>query len=181
MKKVLIPLADGFEEIEAVASIDILRRAGLDVTTVTLDDFEVHGDHGIDVLADMVIDEVDLEQFAAVVLPGGMPGADNLRKDSRVLNAIRTIYENGGLVAAVCAAPIVLEEAGVLEGKKATSYPGYDNQMPSCDYREEDVVVDGRVITGRGPGVTCDFAYTVAEFLLSAEKISELKQAMLFK
>lgn len=178
MKKVLIPLADGFEEIEAVTNIDILRRAGLDVTIVSLGKFEVHGDHDIDVRADKVIDEVNPEQFAAVVLPGGMPGADNLRRDSRVVDAIRTIYANGGLAAAICAAPIVLEEAGILEGKKATSYPGFGEQMPSCDYQEEDVVVDGRVITGRGPGVAYAFAYTVAAHLLDEAKIEDLKQAM---
>ena len=181
MGKILIPLAPGFEEIEAVTNIDVLRRAGLDVLTAGVGSREIKGDHGIKIEADTEISEVSSDHLSAVVLPGGMPGAANLRDSSRLLKIIREINEKGGLCAAVCAAPIVLDAAGILEGKNATSYPGFDDEMPSCNYSEERVVIDGNIITGRGPGVAMEFAMALVEYLLDAKERAQLEDAMLVK
>ncbi len=181
MGKILIPLAPGFEEIEAVTNIDVLRRAGLDVLTAGIGSREIEGDHGIRVEADTEINEVSSDELSAVVLPGGMPGAANLRDSGRLLKIIRDVYEKGGLCAAVCAGPIVLDAAGILEGKNATSYPGFDDEMPSCNYREERVVIDGNIITGRGPGVAMEFAMTLVEYLLDGKERAQLEDAMLVK
>lgn len=181
MDTILIPIAAGFEETEAVANIDIFRRAGLKVVTAGVGDKVITGDHGIRLETDTKLSEVDAADFSAVVLPGGVPGANNLRDSSKLLSVIRTIAENGGLCAAICAAPIVLEAVGVLEGKQATSYPGFGEQMPSANYQEDRVVVDGNLITGRGPGVSFEFALTVVEYLLDKEQRHDLEAAMLIK
>ena len=181
MGKILIPLASGFEEIEAVTNIDVLRRAGLEVLTAGIGSKEIKGDHDIKVETDIEIEEVDARDLSAVVLPGGMPGAANLRDSAKLLEIIKEVYEQEKLCAAVCAAPIVLDAAGILAGKNATSYPGFDKEMPSCNYREERVVVDGNIITGRGPGVAMEFAMTIVEYLLDAEARGQLEEAMLVK
>ncbi|RAK08465.1 4-methyl-5(b-hydroxyethyl)-thiazole monophosphate biosynthesis [Halanaerobium saccharolyticum] len=181
MAKILIPLAPGFEEIEAITNIDVLRRAGFDVLTAGIGSNEIEGDHGIKIETDTEISKVDAAELKAVVLPGGMPGAANLRESEELLKLIKEVYEEDKLCAAVCAGPIVLEAAGVLKGKNATSYPGFDDQMPSCNYREERVVIDENIITSRGPGVAMEFAMTIVEYLIDAEKRSELEEAMLVK
>lgn len=181
MAKILIPLAEGFEEIEAVTNIDVLRRAGLDVITAGIGSKNIEGDHGIKVEADTVISEIDTADLDAVVLPGGMPGAANLRDSNELRNIIKKLNEENKLCAAVCAAPIVLEAAGILDGKKATSYPGFDKDMPSCNYQEDRVVIDGNLITGRGAGVAVEFAMTLVEYLLDKETKEELQKSMLVK
>lgn len=181
MGRILIPLASGFEEIEAVTNIDVLRRAGLDVITAGIGSKTIKGDHGIKIEADTEISEVSSDDISAVVLPGGMPGAANLRDSSELLKLIRAVNEKDGLCAAVCAAPIVLEAAGILEGKNATSYPGFGDQMDSANYREERVVIDGNIITGRGPGVAMEFALNIVEYLLNGKERAELEKAMLVK
>ena len=181
MAKILIPLAQGFEEIEAVTNIDVLRRAGLDVLTAGIGSRKIEGDHGIKVEADTEISEVAADELSAVVLPGGMPGAANLRDSGRLLKIIRDINEKGGLCAAVCAAPMVLDAAGILTDKNATSYPGFEEEMPSCNYQEERVVIDGNIITGRGPGVAMEFAMAVVEYLLDAKERAQLEESMLVK
>lgn len=181
MGKILIPLAAGFEEIEAVTNIDVLRRAGLDVMTAGLGSREIKGDHGIKIEADTEISEVSSDDLSAVVLPGGMPGAANLRDSAELLKIIKEVYEADKLCAAVCAAPMVLEAAGILAGKNATSYPGFDKEMPSCNYREERVVIDGNIITGRGPGVAMEFAMAIVEYLLDAKERAQLEESMLVK
>lgn len=180
MKKILIPLADGLEEIEAVVPIDVLRRAELEVVTCYLGDTEkINGSHEIILEADENIDNITAEKLSAIVLPGGMPGSKNLKEDKRVLELVSNLYKRGSLVAANCAAPMVLEAAGILEGKKATSYPGFDKEMPSCNYQEQRVVQDGNIITARGPGVALEFSYTIVRYLLSEEKASQLKEQMM--
>ncbi len=179
MGKILIPLAPGFEEIEAVTNIDVLRRAGLDVLTAGLGSKEIMGDHGIKIEADTEISEVSSDHLSAVVLPGGMPGAANLRDNAHLLKIIKEVYAADKLCAAICAAPMVLEAAGILEGKNATSYPGFDKEMPSCNYQEERVVIDENIITGRGPGVAMEFAMAVVEHLLDAKERAQLEEAML--
>jgi len=179
MKKVMIPLGEGFEEIEAVTNIDVFRRAGLEVVTAGLGKREVEGDHGIKIEADLLLKDVDINELDAIVLPGGMPGAENLRNNDKLVWLISELDQREGLVAAICAAPMVLDKAGVIEGKNATSYPGFARKMPSCNYTEERVVRDGNVITGRGPGVAMEFALEVVRYLVGHDKVDELKDEML--
>lgn len=179
MKKIIIPLAEGFEEIEAITNIDVLRRVNIEVTTVSLDNLKVKGSHGIVVLADKLIDEVNVESFDGIVLPGGMPGATNLRADHRIVNLVKSFNEKGKLVSAICAAPIVLEKAGVLKGRKATSYPGFDQEMISSNYVADRVVVDKNIITGKGPGAALEFALEVVKYLLGEEVVNETKKNMI--
>ncbi len=178
MKKVIVPLAHGLEEIEAVAGIDILRRADIEVTTVSLNGPEVKGAHDIVILADKSIDEVDADEFDGILLPGGMPGSTNLRDDERVINIIKALNKSNKLVSAICAAPIVLEKAGVLKDRKATSYPGFGEEMPSCKYLDDRVVVDNNIITGKGPGAALEFAFEIVRYLTGEEKVNELKDEM---
>lgn len=181
MSKILIPLAAGFEEIEAVSNIDILRRAGVDVLVAGIGSKQIKGDHGIKIETDIEISDVDSSDLEGIVLPGGMPGADNLRNSSELLTIIRAINDKGGLCAAICAGPIVFEAAGILEGKKATSYPGFGEQMGSANYKEDRIVIDDNIITGRGPGVAIEFAMTLVEYLFDEKEREELEKAMIVK
>jgi 4-methyl-5(b-hydroxyethyl)-thiazole monophosphate biosynthesis len=173
----LVPLADGFEEIEAVTIVDVLRRASIEVVTAALAASPVRGSHGITVSADVRLDDVLGEEFDAVVLPGGMPGSRTLRDDMRVLGIVKDASRKNKLVAAVCAAPIVLEAAGVLAGRRATSYPG--NELSSARYVEERVVVDGQLVTSRGPGTALEFALALVEKLVSPEAADKLRSGMI--
>lgn len=178
MEKVLVFLADGFEEIESLTPVDFLRRAGLEVDTVSIkDDKKVMGAHNIPVLADKLIAEIDPKDYVLSYIPGGLPGATNLRDDSRVIETIKAIEKNDGYVAAICAGPIVLEEAGLLQGKKATSFPGFDKDLKSIDSYVDDelVVVDGKIITGRGPAIALYEALKLVEILKGKEAMEELK------
>lgn len=179
MNKVLIPLAAGFEEIEAITNIDVLKRAGLEVITAGIDAKNIEGDHGIKIEADTEISEIDADDLLAVVLPGGMPGAANLRDSDKLIKIIKKLFEAEKLCAAICAAPIVLEKAGILEGKNATSYPGFEKELISCNYKEDRVVIDENIITGRGPGIAMEFAMTIVEYLLDTEQKIELEKSML--
>jgi 4-methyl-5(b-hydroxyethyl)-thiazole monophosphate biosynthesis len=173
---VLVPLAEGFEELEAVTIIDVLRRAGLTVTVAALDASPVTGSHAISVASDTTLDAVASREFDALVLPGG-PGAKRLRDDLRVTALVKRMAEGGRLVAALCAAPIVLEAAGVLAGRRATAYPG--NELPSAVKVEERVVVDGNIVTSRGPGTALEFSLALVEKLVGRAKASELASAMI--
>jgi 4-methyl-5(b-hydroxyethyl)-thiazole monophosphate biosynthesis len=166
MKKVLIPLAEGFEEIEAITLIDVLRRGGAVVTTAALAAPEVTGAHGVKILADALLQDVMQQPFDMIALPGGMPGAKNLQQDERVLSLIRAMNERFAFLAAICAAPMVLAHAGVLEGKWATAYPGFLDAFPEVSQQAGPVQVDGTVVTGRGPGAAMDFALTLLECLV---------------
>jgi protein deglycase len=179
MKKVLVILADGFEEIEAVTIIDVLRRAGLVVTSAALADPSVRGAHDMSLLADRRLDDVVNESFDAILLPGGMPGSRNLRDDSRVIARLKQQEKQGLYLGAICAAPIALEAAGVLKGKRATSYPGYD--LPSARYCEDRVVTDGKTTTSRGPGTALEFALEWVKILAGADKAQQLRDGMVVK
>jgi 4-methyl-5(b-hydroxyethyl)-thiazole monophosphate biosynthesis len=170
-KKVLVLLAEGFEEIEAVTVIDVLRRAEIEVQSASLNGTKVTGSHGIALVADATLDDVEEQMFDAVVLPGGMPGARHLRESHAVLNLLRDAAHKGKFVAAICAAPTALDVAGVLKGRRATSYPGHE--LTSADYVEEPVVVDGNIITSRGPGTAFDFSLKLVEKLVGPE-VAEL-------
>jgi 4-methyl-5(b-hydroxyethyl)-thiazole monophosphate biosynthesis len=177
MKTALLLLADGFEEIEAVTLIDVLRRAGVAVTTASLAGKHVRGSHDISIESDTLLDRVSLENFDALVLPGG-PAAKTLREEPRVQAAIKQAVATDKLVAAVCAAPTALEAAGVLKGKRATSYPG--NPLPSAHFVEERVVEDGNIVTSRGPGTTMAFALKLVERLSGAEVAKTTADKLLF-
>jgi 4-methyl-5(b-hydroxyethyl)-thiazole monophosphate biosynthesis len=168
MGRVLVPIADGFEEIEAVTTIDILRRAGVEVVVAGLTAGAMTGSHGIEIQPDCTLDEALGEEYDMIVLPGGLPGADNLEGDERVLALVRRMFEQGRYTAAICAAPKVLAAAGVLDGRTATSYPGFLDPAatPGLRISAETVAQDGTVITSRGPGTAMDFALALVENLV---------------
>jgi 4-methyl-5(b-hydroxyethyl)-thiazole monophosphate biosynthesis len=181
MKKICIPLADGFEEIEAVTLIDVFRRAGFVVKTCGVSGLYVRGAHDIMLTADITLDEALDGEWDLVALPGGMPGATNLRDDDRIGELLERTAEAGGFVGAICAAPIVLAHFGFIKGRKATSYPGFAGQMPGAEYCEDRVVCDGRVLTSRGPGTAMEFALAIAELFAGKEQAETLKKQMLVK
>lgn len=181
-KTVIVFLADGFEEIEAVATIDLLRRAGLSVITVAVgDSLEVSGAHGIVLRADQGLDFADLHAPDAVVLPGGLPGVTNLATTPRVLEVVRQVYNQGRLVAAICAAPSILGSLGILEGREATCYPSFEPQLTGYRPTERTVVVSDHVITARSAGVTFEFAHAITTALLGQEAADAVADAVLYK
>ena len=167
MKRVLVPLAEGFEEIEAITVVDLLRRANVEVRTAALAGPRVTGSHGITVEADLTLGDVRAADYDMIVLPGGMPGADHLKKDARVVGLLREFASTGRYAAAICAAPGVLAHAGLLDGREATSYPGFLGQdsAPGIRLSESPVVIDGKVVTSRGPGTAIDFALALIGLL----------------
>lgn len=178
MKTIFVFLIDGFEEIEALATVDILRRAGLPAKTVSLTESQtVTGSHGIPVMADMMFGDVSFDEAELLVLPGGTPaynGHEGLKK------AVRTFYDRGEKVAAICASPMVFGGLGILKGRKATCYPGFEQYLEGATLQtEKSVVIDGNVITGRGPGLTIDFALTLVEILAGKNKRNEIAAQLL--
>jgi 4-methyl-5(b-hydroxyethyl)-thiazole monophosphate biosynthesis len=166
MASVLIPLAQGCEEIEAVTAIDILRRAGIEVITAGLAAGPVRASRGTVLLPDTTLDDVMLRDFDMIVLPGGMPGSAHLKNDARVIGLLQRFAASGKFVTAICAAPMALHAAGLLQGKRVTSFPGVVDELPgSHTYLDDAVVVDGNVVTSRGPGTAMDFALTLVELL----------------
>ena len=177
---VLVPLAEGFEEIEAVTIIDVLRRAGVDVCVAGLAPGPVRGSHGISLATDRALADVAVSELAMVVLPGGTPGAANLRKDERVLALVRELERSGRLVAAICAGPTVLAAAGVLEGRRATAYPAVRGQLAGAEVVDRPTVVrSGPVLTSQGVGTALDFALELVAVLVGPAKSRELRAAML--
>lgn len=176
---VVVPLAPGFEEIEAITIVDVLRRAGVTVAIAGLQPGPCVGAHGIAVTPDCPIDGIDTSSIRMVVLPGGMPGATTLRDDSRVVRLLRTCAEKGAFTAAICAAPIALAKAGLHKGRRMTSYPGFGKELDGATYVEERVVVDGKVVTSRGPGTALEFALALVRLLKDEKAASELKAAMI--
>jgi 4-methyl-5(b-hydroxyethyl)-thiazole monophosphate biosynthesis len=179
MPRVVIILANGFEEVEAVSLIDVLRRAGIDTVVAGLHDGHVTSARQVKIIPDTVIDTVKTDDFDMIVLPGGQPGTDNLNADPRVKELIRSFSQKGKLTGAICAAPIVLGSAGVLQGKHATSYPSYKNNLGGALYEETSVVTDGNVLTSRGAGTALTFGLAIVERLISKEKAQKIKDAML--
>jgi 4-methyl-5(b-hydroxyethyl)-thiazole monophosphate biosynthesis len=175
MAKALLFLAPGFEEIEALSIVDTLRRAGVEVVMVGLQKGSIEGAHGVIVMPDSAMDAITIEDFDAVVLPGGNPGYVNLGKDPRVLEFATKAFETGKIVAAICAAPSVLAKGGILQGKKATIYPGMESFLTGSEPVNERVVVDGTVVTSQGPGTALEFGIKLVELLVGTQKAQELK------
>lgn len=178
MASVLVPLAHGCEELEAVTIIDLLRRAGIEVVSAGLEEGPVQASRGVVLVPDTTLDEALRREFDMVVLPGGGPGSDRLNEDSRVLSLLKRMADAGKYTAAICAAPKVLATAGLLEGRHATSYPGILDRMapPGVTVVEDGVVCDGKVITSRGPGTAMDFALALIEVLEGREKREEVER-----
>lgn len=174
---VLVPLAQGCEELEAVTITDLLTRAGINVVTVGLDDQVVVASRGMKLVPDKQLSDVLEDDFDMIVLPGGLPGADHLNNDPRIQALVKKAAANNKYTAAICAAPRVLATAGLLEGKKVTSFPGAlaDFPVKNMSYEEKAVVVDGYVVTSRGPGTAMDFSLTLIELLLGKEKRDQVE------
>ncbi|MBU1853853.1 MAG: DJ-1/PfpI family protein [Candidatus Omnitrophica bacterium] len=195
-KKAIIVLAEGFEEIEAVTCIDILRRAGIDITVVGLSDIEVspstslridgeqsraiQGAHGISIIVDKNLGDI-APDYDAIIFPGGMPGAKNLADSKKVKTLIQKMHAEGKLIAAICAAPaVVLAPTGILKDKSATCYPGMQENLGSdTSYKEDDVVVDENIITSRGPATAISFSLKIAEKLVGKETADNIKKKTL--
>ena len=177
---VLVPLAQGCEELEAITITDLLTRAGIKVVTATLDEKIVTASRGMKLVADNVLDDVLDIDFDMIVLPGGLPGADYLNNDPRIQMLVKKLAANNKYTAAICAAPRVLATAGLLDDKHATSFPGALDQFPvkNLTYEETAVVVDGKVITSRGPGTAMDFTLTLIELMLGKEKRDEVEAGL---
>ncbi len=180
MPKVLVPLAQGCEELEAVTIIDLLRRAKIDVTTAGLDKQTVTASRGVKLVPDTDLDNALKQEYDMIVLPGGLPGADHLDNDPRIKSLLQKMAADQKYTTAICAAPKILANAGVLDGKKATSYPGFldDLDLPNTKISKDAVVVDGKVITSRGPGTAMDFALTLIEHLLGKQKRNEVEAGL---
>lgn len=171
--------ADGFEEIEAFASVDVLRRAGINVEMVSVTPDEiVTGAHDVPVLCDQNIANCNFSDANLVLLPGGMPGAATLEKCTELRKLILDFASKNKPIAAICAAPMVLGNLGLLEGRRATCYPGFEQYLKGAQYTAAQVEKDGNIITANGPGAAMDFALTIVETLLGKEKVEELKEAM---
>ena len=178
MKRVLVPLAEGFEELEAVTIIDVLRRAGIDVVVASLGDSPVAGSHGIRIAADTPLGALAEQQFDMIALPGGMPGAEHLTKDARIAELVNRLRGEGKPVGAICAAPMVLAAAGVLDGRRATSYPGFLKDAQRTTIVDEPVVSDDGIITSRGPGTALDFALALVAELAGRDVRNEVEAAL---
>ncbi|MCI6061675.1 MAG: DJ-1/PfpI family protein [Dorea sp.] len=181
MKKVSVMLADGFEEVEALTAVDLLRRAKIYVDTVSItDDFTVHGAHGINVQTEDLFDEVDFSETDMIVLPGGMPGTTNLKEHEGLKKVLLRFAEEEKYIGAICAAPTVLDEIGILQGKRATCYPGVESQIKDAILTRTPVMRDGNIITGQGVGTAIDFALKLVEVLAGEEKAKEIAEAIVY-
>ena len=176
MKKAVVFLADGFEECEGLAAVDLLRRAGVDVTTASVMDRRmVTAAHQVPVTADVMVQDVDFSDKDMIILPGGGLGTENLGKCEIVREQCR-IFARDKKLAAICAAPTVLGSLGLLDGRKATCYPGCEGQLGKAEAVDAPVAVDGNIITGRGPGAAFDFALELIHQLEGEEKMQEIRQ-----
>lgn len=183
MARVLVPIADGVEEIEAVTIIDVLRRAGVEVTCASLAGKPVTASRKVRIIPDNALENVKDESFDMIVLPGGGEGVENLERDPRVETILRRMHGRRKWVTAICAAPALLAAYGLLEGKKATSHPSRREQttVEKVHYHEGRVVQDGHIITSRGSGTALEFALKLVEVLCGREKVAELQEALVMK
>ena len=181
MNKTAIFMADGCEEIEGLTVVDVLRRAGIEIDMISINGSEsVKSSHGVTFLADRLFEQTNLDDYDAVVLPGGMPGTLNLKNHAGVFSAVQTFAAEGKLVAAICAAPSVLGAAGVLAGKHATCHPGFEDQLTGAVISEEPVVTDGNLITSRGMGTAIDFALAILRYFKDDAAAEQIKKNLVY-
>ena len=180
MSRVLVPLAQGCEELEAITITDLLVRAGVDVTTAGLDPHPVKASRGTTIVPDTTIDAVLDQTYDLIVLPGGLPGADHLRDDDGIRTLLKNHADQGRYIGAICAAPKALAAAGLLEGKKATAYPGVLEALgdEKIEVKNSAIEIDGNVVTSRGPGTAMDFALTLIELLEGPAKKEEVERQL---
>lgn len=180
MRNVAVILAEGFEEIEALTVVDIMRRAGEHCDMVSIKEKEVIGAHNIKVLADVIISD-EIKKYDLIVLPGGMPGSINLKENVKVIELVKYFNDENKLIGAICAAPIVLAKAGIIKNKNITSYPGFEEELSEANYiTEEKVVVDNNIITSRGPATAIEFSYKLLE-LLGNDSYKALSEGMMYE
>lgn len=181
MNKVFVFLADGFEEIEGLTVVDLLRRVDIETRTVAIGDSrKITGSHNIEVEADMMFHEVSESEGVMYVLPGGMPGTLHLKEHKGLGDLLKKAYDNDKYLAAICAAPTVFEKYGMLEGRKATSYPAMEPELKSAEYQTDKVVVDGKIITSRGMGTAIDFGAKLVEILKGTQEKEELLESIVY-
>jgi len=179
MKKAYIFFAEGFEEIEAITPVDVLRRAGIDVTTVSITDKrQVTGSHNIEITTDSILDEIKNIQADMLILPGGLPGAVNLNKSLELKQMIHNHFGKGKLIAAICAAPMVLGEMGILKNKKVTCYPGFEKYLRGAEVSTNSVESSTNIITGQGVGAAMKFALELVSQLTDKQTAKELAKKM---
>ena len=178
-KRVIVPLAPGFEEVEAAGIIDVLRRAELDVVVAGTEEGLIRGAHGLGVETDTTINALGDAPIDMVALPGGLPGAENLMNDEGVQKLLADVRDNDGWLAAICAAPMALGPVGVTKDRCCTSYPGFGDKFEHREYVEDRVVIDGKVVTSRGPGTALEFGLELVRILCGDEKANALEAGML--
>ena len=181
MKKVYVFLADGFEDVEALIPVDVLRRGGVDIKTVSIYDTNiVESAHGVQMVTDLTFEEAEpmLKDADLLMLPGGMPGATNLNEHEGLKKALVAQAEAGKMVSAICAAPLVLGGLGILKGKRATCYPGFEQTLEGAEYTEDLWTIDGNIITGEGPAAALPYAYSLLALLVSEEAAREVAEGM---
>lgn len=182
MSKIGIFMADGCEEIEGLTVVDVLRRAKMDITTISIGKTtSVTGSHQITFTADTIMEDVNFDEFDGIVLPGGIPGTPNLAANEIVMDTVRTFAAKGKLVAAICAAPSILGDAGLLEGKHATCHPGFEPHLKGAITSEEPVVCDDNFITSRGMGTAISFALAIVARYESQEVVDDVKLHMVYR
>lgn len=182
MAKVYIFLANGFEEIEGLTVVDLLRRAGIDIEMVSIEEgIHVTGSHNITVKADTLFKKAKIDEADMLVLPGGLPGTINLLHHVELVEKIKEFHRSGKMLAAICAAPSVLGACGVLTGKNAVCYPGFEEKLLGAKVQYQPVIQDGNVITGRGMGAANDFALKIIENFLGVEKAREIKESIVYQ
>ena len=182
MSKIAVMFTTGYEEIEALTVVDLLRRADLECTMVAVNEEKmVAGSHGIRVEMDQKLSEVDFDSLDMIVLPGGMPGTLNLEASELLMEKVDEFYKNGKYVAAICAAPSIFGHRGILKGKKACCYPSFESHLEGAEVSNDSVCVDGKVITSRGMGTAIDFALAIISELCGEEKANQLANAIIYK
>ncbi|MDO5725939.1 MAG: DJ-1/PfpI family protein [Tissierellia bacterium] len=180
--KALVFMADGSEDIEALTQVDFLRRVKIDVDVVSLNENKIiETSHKVRILCDKFVDEVVDNNYDAIIIPGGLPGATNLGDDNRVLEILKRHYENKKLVCAICAGPYALDKAGILNDRNYTCYPGFEMNIKNGKHIDQNVVVDENVITGKGPALATLFAFSIIENLLGTDAVNSLKAEVLWK
>ncbi|MBO7310484.1 MAG: DJ-1/PfpI family protein [Clostridia bacterium] len=172
-------LAEGFEEIEALCPLDLLRRVNLDITTVGVGNKFITGAHGITVKADIVDTELSYSSLDMIFLPGGMPGTLNLAASDTVINAIKDAYRADAYIAAICAAPSILGDMGLLKGKKAVCYPGFEERLIGAEIPEQNVVLDGKILTAKGMGVALEMGLEIVKIFCGEETAKKLSHAVI--